>query len=91
VLDLVFCSLLQLLFAYLISIFWSFQPYSYLVICLVSFGMQGKVQLLSAEAIHELHIFIFVLAVTHFLLSAVTVLLGMVQVYQLNRKLDVYY
>ncbi|XP_051216863.1 MLO-like protein 1 [Lolium perenne] len=40
---------------------------------------KGKVPLLSAEAIHQLHIFIFVLAVTHFVLSAITVLLGMAQ------------
>ncbi|KAM0833526.1 hypothetical protein ACQ4PT_064204 [Festuca glaucescens] len=40
---------------------------------------KGKVSLLSAEAIHQLHIFIFVLAVTHFVLSATTVLLGIVQ------------
>ena len=44
------------------------------------FGMKGKVPILSAEAIHQLHIFIFVLAVTHFLLSAITVLLGIAQV-----------
>ncbi|XBI77103.1 hypothetical protein VPH35_070273 [Triticum aestivum] len=36
----------------------------------------GKVPILSSEAIHQLHIFIFVLAVTHFLFSAITVLLG---------------
>jgi mlo protein len=42
---------------------------------------KGKVPILSAEAIHQLHIFIFVLAVTHFLLSAITVLLGIAQVY----------
>ncbi|XP_044964165.1 MLO-like protein 1 isoform X1 [Hordeum vulgare subsp. vulgare] len=40
---------------------------------------KGKVPLLSSEAIHQLHIFIFVLAVTHFLLSAITVLLGIAQ------------
>uniref|UniRef100_A0ACD5YNE9 Uncharacterized protein n=1 Tax=Avena sativa TaxID=4498 RepID=A0ACD5YNE9_AVESA len=40
---------------------------------------KGKVPLLSAEAIHQLHIFIFVLAVTHFVLSAITVLLGIAQ------------
>ncbi|OAY76248.1 MLO-like protein 1 [Ananas comosus] len=41
--------------------------------------MQGKVPLLSLEAIHQLHIFIFVLAVTHVLLSLITVLLGTVK------------
>nr|BAJ24153.1 seven trans-membrane protein [Triticum aestivum] len=40
---------------------------------------KDKVPLLSSDAIHQLHIFIFVLAVTHFLLSAITVLLGMAQ------------
>lgn len=37
---------------------------------------QGKVPLLSLEAIHQLHIFIFVLAVTHVVLSLTTVVLG---------------
>ncbi|XP_044330176.1 MLO-like protein 1 isoform X1 [Triticum aestivum] len=46
---------------------------------LLAFGMQDKVPLLSSDAIHQLHIFIFVLAVTHFLLSAITVLLGIAQ------------
>ncbi|KQJ99928.1 MLO-like protein 1 [Brachypodium distachyon] len=40
---------------------------------------KGKVPILSAEAVHQLHIFIFFLAVTHFFLSAVTVLLGIAQ------------
>ncbi|CAL9776992.1 unnamed protein product [Musa acuminata subsp. burmannicoides] len=40
---------------------------------------KGKVPLLSLEAIHELHIFIFVLAVTHVALSLITVVLGIVQ------------
>ncbi|XP_074561319.1 MLO-like protein 1 [Curcuma longa] len=40
---------------------------------------KGKVPLLSLEAIHELHIFIFVLAVTHVVLSAITVVLGLAQ------------
>ncbi|CAL9098836.1 MLO-like protein 1 isoform X1 [Musa acuminata AAA Group] len=37
---------------------------------------KGEVPLLSVEAIHQLHIFIFVLAVTHVLFSAFIVLLG---------------
>ncbi|KAG6492616.1 MLO-like protein 1 [Zingiber officinale] len=37
---------------------------------------KGKVPLLSLEAIHQLHIFIFVLAVTHVAFSALTMLLG---------------
>ncbi|XP_037471705.1 MLO-like protein 1 [Triticum dicoccoides] len=40
---------------------------------------KGKFPILSSEAIHQLHIFIFVLAVTHFLFSAITVLLGIAQ------------
>jgi hypothetical protein len=49
--------------------------------------LQGKVPILSVEAIHQLHIFIFVLAVTHVVLSAVTVILGITQVYMENVKL----
>ncbi|CAO1942054.1 unnamed protein product [Urochloa humidicola] len=40
---------------------------------------RGKVPILSTEAIHQLHIFIFVLAVTHVVLSAVTLILGSTQ------------
>uniref|UniRef100_A0A0E0K187 MLO-like protein n=1 Tax=Oryza punctata TaxID=4537 RepID=A0A0E0K187_ORYPU len=40
---------------------------------------KGLVPILSVEAIHQLHIFIFVLAVTHVVLSAITVLLGIAQ------------
>ncbi|XP_066327606.1 MLO-like protein 1 [Miscanthus floridulus] len=40
---------------------------------------KGKVPILSITAIHELHIFIFVLAVTHVVLSAVTIILGITQ------------
>lgn len=40
---------------------------------------KGKVPILSVDAIHQLHIFIFVLAVTHVVLSAVTVILGITQ------------
>lgn len=42
--------------------------------------LQGKVPLMSVEAIHELHIFIFVLAVTHVMFSLITVVLGIMQV-----------
>ncbi|KAG6479945.1 hypothetical protein ZIOFF_063422 [Zingiber officinale] len=38
---------------------------------------KGKVPLLSIEAIHELHLFIFVLAFNHVVLSAITVVLGL--------------
>ncbi|OEL32529.1 MLO-like protein 1 [Dichanthelium oligosanthes] len=41
---------------------------------------KGKVPILSVEAIHQLHIFIFVLAVTHVVLSAITLILGITQV-----------
>ncbi|PUZ65957.1 hypothetical protein GQ55_3G267400 [Panicum hallii var. hallii] len=37
---------------------------------------EGKVPLLSEEALHQLHIFIFVLAVAHVFFSATTMLLG---------------
>ncbi|XP_074567260.1 MLO-like protein 1 [Curcuma longa] len=40
---------------------------------------KGKVPLLSIEAIHQLHIFIFVLAVSHVVLSLITVVLGIAQ------------
>uniref|UniRef100_A0A0E0CM41 MLO-like protein n=1 Tax=Oryza meridionalis TaxID=40149 RepID=A0A0E0CM41_9ORYZ len=40
---------------------------------------KGLVPILSVEAIHQLHIFIFVLAVSHVVLSAITVLLGIAQ------------
>ncbi|KAJ6798487.1 MLO-like protein 1 isoform X2 [Iris pallida] len=37
---------------------------------------KGKVPLLSIEALHQLHIFIFVLAITHVIFSVLTMLLG---------------
>jgi len=40
---------------------------------------KGKVPILSVEATHQLHIFIFVLAVTHVVLSAITAILGIAQ------------
>ncbi|TVU29632.1 hypothetical protein EJB05_21208, partial [Eragrostis curvula] len=40
---------------------------------------KGKVPILSVEAIHQLHIFIFALAVTHVVLSATTIILGITQ------------
>uniref|UniRef100_A0A0D9W5G9 MLO-like protein n=1 Tax=Leersia perrieri TaxID=77586 RepID=A0A0D9W5G9_9ORYZ len=40
---------------------------------------KGKVPLLSLHAIEQIHIFIFVLAITHVVLGAVTVLLGLLQ------------
>ncbi|KAJ3683213.1 hypothetical protein LUZ60_013440 [Juncus effusus] len=51
------------------------------------FGFQhckskGKVPLLSLEAIHRLHIFIFVLALTHVIFSAFTMILGGMKIRQ---------
>ncbi|XP_008788294.2 MLO-like protein 1 [Phoenix dactylifera] len=43
---------------------------------------KGKVPLLSLEAIHQLHIFIFVLAITHVVFSVLTMLLGGAQISQ---------
>ncbi|KAG8068673.1 hypothetical protein GUJ93_ZPchr0005g16015 [Zizania palustris] len=43
---------------------------------------KGKVPLLSLEAIHQLHIFIFVLAITHVIFSASTMLLGGAKIHQ---------
>ncbi|KAJ1279586.1 hypothetical protein BS78_04G166100 [Paspalum vaginatum] len=40
---------------------------------------RGKVPILSIDAIHQLHIFIFALAVTHVVLSAITIILGITQ------------
>lgn len=45
------------------------------------FYLQGKVPLLSLEATHQLHIFIFVMAITHVIFSVTTMLLGSAQVY----------
>ncbi|KAK2978948.1 hypothetical protein RJ640_008729, partial [Escallonia rubra] len=39
-------------------------------------GRKGKVPLLSLEALHQLHIFIFVLAVVHVIFCATTMVLG---------------
>ena len=46
----------------------------------IDLTLQGKVQVISASGLHELHIFIFVLAVVHVLYSCVTVLLSLWQV-----------
>ncbi|GJM88616.1 hypothetical protein PR202_ga04696 [Eleusine coracana subsp. coracana] len=43
---------------------------------------KGKVPLLSLEAIHHLHIFIFVLAITHVIFSVTTMLLGGAKIHQ---------
>ncbi|PKA62405.1 MLO-like protein 13 [Apostasia shenzhenica] len=46
---------------------------------------QGKVQLLSLEVLHQLHIFIFVLAVVHVVFCATTMVLGGARVSQWKR------
>ncbi|WOL17891.1 MLO-like protein 1 isoform X1 [Canna indica] len=43
---------------------------------------EGEVPLLSIEAIHQLHIFIFILAVIHVIFSAITVLIGGAKIHQ---------
>ncbi|KQK06217.1 MLO-like protein 1 isoform X1 [Brachypodium distachyon] len=43
---------------------------------------KGKVPLMSLEAIHQLHIFIFVLAITHVVFSVTTMLLGGAKIHQ---------
>ncbi|XAR58808.1 hypothetical protein NMG60_11014356 [Bertholletia excelsa] len=43
---------------------------------------QNKVQLLSGKALHQLHIFIFVLAIVHVTYSVCTVLFGQAQIWQ---------
>ncbi|CAA7396586.1 unnamed protein product [Spirodela intermedia] len=43
---------------------------------------KGKVPLLSLEALHQLHIFIFVLAIAHVTFCAITMLLGMARIRQ---------
>ena len=45
-----------------------------------SFLFQGKVPLLSIEALHHLHIFIFVLALVHVIFCAITMVLGGIKV-----------
>ncbi len=41
---------------------------------------QGYVQAISKESLHQLHIFIFVLAVIHVVYSCLTILVGLAQV-----------
>lgn len=52
-------------------------------------GLQGKVQVISQEGLHQLHIFIFVMAVVHVLYSAITVLIGLFEVKSLSPYLHV--
>lgn len=45
----------------------------------------GKVQVISTEGLHQLHIFIFVMAIVHVIYSAFTVLVGLWQVHRWKR------
>ncbi|XP_062179864.1 MLO-like protein 1 [Phragmites australis] len=49
---------------------------------------KGKVPLLSLEAIHQLHIFIFVLAITHVIFSVTTMILGGAKIHQCKQWED---
>lgn len=49
--------------------------------------LQDKVPLLSHEAIHHLHIFIFVLAIVHVTFCVLTILFGGMKVYMLGSLL----
>lgn len=56
-----------------------------------SFLFQGKVPMLSLEALHHLHIFIFVLALVHVIFCATTMVLGGAKVsYVENLASDAY-
>ncbi|KAK3154394.1 hypothetical protein QOZ80_2BG0189970 [Eleusine coracana subsp. coracana] len=50
---------------------------------------KGKVPILSVEATHQLHIFIFILAVTHVVLSAITIILGITQLVPMGSADDI--
>ncbi|KAL6840314.1 hypothetical protein ACP4OV_030124 [Aristida adscensionis] len=45
-------------------------------------GKKGEVPLLSLEALHQLHIFIFILAIAHVIFSVLTMLLGSARIHQ---------
>ncbi|KAL0436647.1 UNVERIFIED_CONTAM: MLO-like protein 1 [Sesamum radiatum] len=45
-------------------------------LCLIEIRVSGKVPLLSLEALHHLHIFIFVLAIVHVTFSVLTIIFG---------------
>lgn len=49
--------------------------------CEKCIGLQGMVSLVSQQGIHQLHIFIFVLAVVHVLCGVVTMVLGRAKVF----------
>lgn len=60
-------------------IFFQFYFHFYIIFL---FCYQGKIPLLSLEALHQLHIFIFVLAVVHVIFCATTMVLGGAKVSQ---------
>lgn len=43
-------------------------------------NLQGEVQIISVESLHQIHLFIFVLAIVHVCYSCITVLLGFLKV-----------
>ncbi|KAJ4876571.1 MLO-like protein 1 [Raphanus sativus] len=51
-------------------------------------GQKGKVPLLSLEALHHLHIFIFVLAISHVTFCALTVVFGSTRIHQWKKWED---
>jgi len=57
----------------------------FLFILVVNYYLQGKVALVSAYGIHQLHIFIFVLAIFHILYCIITYALGKTKVHDIFR------
>lgn len=53
--------------------------------------LQGKVQVISAEGLHQLHIFIFVMAIIHVCYSALTVIVGLWQVSNLKKQSSIFF
>jgi mlo protein len=45
----------------------------------------GEVQIISVESLHQIHLFIFVLAIVHVCYSCITVLLGFLKVHAWNK------
>lgn len=62
--------------------------YKFKASCEKRIGLQGMVSLVSQQGIHQLHIFIFVLAVVHVLCGVVTMILGRAKVF--SNYLDTY-
>ncbi|KMZ62688.1 MLO-like protein 1 [Zostera marina] len=53
---------------------------NHISVCVFIFIFQGKVPLMSLEALHQLHIFIFVLAISHVTFCALTMVLGTIKI-----------